>query len=103
MAENELWIGILGRVHFQTFRLFIYLIVIALQGAFAEHKSALKRLSFINIKLEIVLVRTPEDLSRCDALIIPGGGMSSNLFLFLSFISCRKYHDSTVSPTFGYT
>ncbi|KAF8164724.1 PdxT/SNO family [Crassisporium funariophilum] len=46
--------------------------VLALQGAFAEHKTALERLPFRK-NLEAILVRTPEDLGRCDALIIPGG------------------------------
>lgn len=46
--------------------------ILALQGAFVEHKTVLERLS-LKIRIEVVLVRTPEDLSRCDALIIPGG------------------------------
>jgi 5'-phosphate synthase pdxT subunit len=46
---------------------------LALQGAFAEHKTALEKLP-VNRKLEILLVKTPEELERCDALIIPGGG-----------------------------
>ncbi|KDR71029.1 hypothetical protein GALMADRAFT_254179 [Galerina marginata CBS 339.88] len=46
--------------------------ILALQGAFAEHQAALERLPF-RIKLEVILVKTPEDLQRCDALIIPGG------------------------------
>lgn len=45
----------------------------ALQGAFIEHRSALESLPYRS-KLEISLVKTLEDLSRCDALIIPGGG-----------------------------
>jgi len=46
--------------------------ILALQGAFVEHEAVLERLTF-KIRLEIILVRTPEDLGRCDALIIPGG------------------------------
>jgi len=46
--------------------------ILALQGAFVEHKRALEKLTF-NKRIEAILVRTPEDLSRCDALIIPGG------------------------------
>ncbi|KIK55778.1 hypothetical protein GYMLUDRAFT_76360 [Collybiopsis luxurians FD-317 M1] len=46
--------------------------ILALQGAFAEHKAALLRLN-LNRGINVVLVRTPEDLSQCDALIIPGG------------------------------
>jgi len=46
--------------------------ILALQGAFAEHQAALQKLS-CQKKLAIILVRTAEDLSTCDALIIPGG------------------------------
>jgi len=46
--------------------------ILALQGAFAEHKASLLRLN-LNRKLNVILVRTPEDLSECSALIIPGG------------------------------
>ncbi|KAG0697098.1 PdxT/SNO family [Suillus ampliporus] len=46
--------------------------ILALQGAFAEHQAALKKLS-CQKKITIALVRTAEDLSTCDALIIPGG------------------------------
>ena len=46
---------------------------LALQGAFAEHQVMLKKLS-LKQKIHVVLVRSEEDLSKCDALIIPGGG-----------------------------
>lgn len=46
---------------------------LALQGAFVEHKTALEKLP-VNRRLEVLLVKTPEELERCDALIIPGGG-----------------------------
>ncbi|KAF8185183.1 PdxT/SNO family [Pholiota molesta] len=46
--------------------------ILALQGAFAEHKTALEKLP-VNRKLEVLLIKTPEELERCDALIIPGG------------------------------
>lgn len=48
---------------------------LALQGAFAEHQVMLQKLS-LKRKVVIVLVRQPEDLDKCDALIIPGGGAS---------------------------
>ena len=35
-------------------------------------------------RVVIVLVRTPEDLEKCDALVIPGGGTSRHCFL------CRR-------------
>jgi len=46
--------------------------ILALQGAFAEHQVALQKLP-IERKVVVVQVRTPEDLERCDGLIIPGG------------------------------
>ena len=45
----------------------------ALQGAFAEHQVMLQKLS-LKRRVVIVLVRQQEDLDKCDALIIPGGG-----------------------------
>ncbi|KAJ7031172.1 PdxT/SNO family [Mycena alexandri] len=46
--------------------------ILALQGAFAEHQIRLQNLR-LKRKIETVLVKTPEDLQRCHALIIPGG------------------------------
>lgn len=56
--------------------------VLALQGGFLEHLSLLRR-SALHLQtlhdgpgrfsLEPIEVRTPSDLARCDALIIPGG------------------------------
>lgn len=43
--------------------------VLALQGSFREHMATLRRLP----KVEAVEVRTKEQLSSVDALIIPGG------------------------------
>jgi glutamine amidotransferase PdxT len=34
----------------------------------------LQKLPAAQKKIRVDLVRTPEDLERCDALIIPGGG-----------------------------
>lgn len=42
--------------------------ILALQGAFAEHKTVLQKLD-----VEPVLVRLPEDLQGLQGLIIPGG------------------------------
>jgi 5'-phosphate synthase pdxT subunit len=47
--------------------------IIALQGAFAEHQAMLQNISGKG-HLEVIQVRTPEELEQCDALIIPGGG-----------------------------
>jgi len=42
--------------------------VLALQGAFAAHEAALKRLG-----ADVREVRVPADLDECDALVMPGG------------------------------
>lgn len=54
----------------------------ALQGAFAEHQATVQKLSLRN-KPTVLLVRTVEELKRCDGLIIPGGGKPSNSLKFL--------------------
>ncbi|PSS00607.1 hypothetical protein PHLCEN_2v4117 [Hermanssonia centrifuga] len=46
--------------------------ILALQGAFAEHQVMFQKVSSKK-KAVIVLVRTEEDLGKCDALVIPGG------------------------------
>lgn len=51
---------------------------IALQGAFAEHETILRKLRPKNadrksVNIISILVKTPADLAVCDALIIPGG------------------------------
>jgi 5'-phosphate synthase pdxT subunit len=55
--------------------------VLALQGAFSEHIQLLRR-SFTIVNAEegitkvdwqTIEVRTAEELSKCDALIVPGG------------------------------
>ena len=52
--------------------------VLALQGAFIEHISLLRQAatqskSAEGIKWRFIEVRNSEELSQCDALIIPGG------------------------------
>ncbi|EJU00298.1 SNO glutamine amidotransferase [Dacryopinax primogenitus] len=47
--------------------------ILALQGAFAEHQTILSRLKLPSHPLTSLLVRTPQDLAQCSALIIPGG------------------------------
>lgn len=54
--------------------------VLALQGAFAKHKSMLEKL-----EVAVILVRTPEDLQQCDGLIIPGGE-STTIYRQMNFI-----------------
>ena len=54
--------------------------VLALQGAFSEHiqllrqaAAALKQNKGVDAKWAFIEVRTPEQLARCEGLIIPGG------------------------------
>ena len=51
--------------------------VLALQGAFYEHIKLLRAATLPvhdpNSAWDFIEVRTPADLSKCDALIIPGG------------------------------
>jgi len=46
--------------------------ILALQGAFTEHEAMLQKTSGKR-HLEVIQVRNPEELKRCDALILPGG------------------------------
>ncbi|KAF8608984.1 glutamine amidotransferase subunit pdxT [Ceratobasidium sp. AG-I] len=52
--------------------------VLALQGAFAEHRTIVSR---VTPRVQTTLVRTTEDLAICDALIIPGGESTSIILL----------------------
>ncbi|KAJ4403828.1 Senecionine N-oxygenase [Didymella pomorum] len=54
--------------------------VLALQGAFSEHvqllrqaAAALRQEKGVDMKWEFIEVRTPQELARCEGLIIPGG------------------------------
>ncbi|KAF9236906.1 SNO glutamine amidotransferase [Melanogaster broomeanus] len=72
--QGSVVIGILGKQYHHppsdTTNLKFY--APALQGAFAEHQTALQKISSSK-KVSPLLVRTPDDLAKCDALIIPGG------------------------------
>lgn len=54
--------------------------VLALQGAFAKHQAMIEKLG-----AEVLLVRTPADLKKCDGLIIPGGE-STTIYRQMNFI-----------------
>lgn len=54
--------------------------VLAAQGAFAEHIAALRYL-----KVEVVPIRLPEELSNIDALIMPGGESTTISRLLISY------------------
>eukprot|EP00413_Alexandrium_margalefii_P015182 CAMPEP_0204528388 /NCGR_PEP_ID=MMETSP0661-20131031/9502_1 /ASSEMBLY_ACC=CAM_ASM_000606 /TAXON_ID=109239 /ORGANISM="Alexandrium margalefi, Strain AMGDE01CS-322" /LENGTH=269 /DNA_ID=CAMNT_0051534367 /DNA_START=53 /DNA_END=862 /DNA_ORIENTATION=- len=48
--------------------------ILALQGAFEEHEASFRRLpEELLRRIQLLQVRTPEELDRCDALVIPGG------------------------------
>lgn len=50
--------------------------ILALQGAFIEHITYFKKSTengYENYDFEFIEVRTPSELSRCHALVIPGG------------------------------
>ena len=53
--------------------------VLALQGAFQKHADAIKDLGE-----EVLLVKTVEDLEKCDGLILPGGESTATLKLLNS-------------------
>ncbi|KAL8388151.1 hypothetical protein RB595_009421 [Gaeumannomyces hyphopodioides] len=61
--------------------------VLALQGAFAEHLTLLRRAAATiagggeSPVFEFLEVRTPEQLARCDALVIPGGESTTLAFV----------------------
>lgn len=71
--------------------------VVAMQGAFAEHQVMLQKVR-ISRPIVIVLVRQVEDLSRCDALIIPGGGTSMGKYATLhsdTVLTSQTWTEST--------
>lgn len=101
--------------------------VLALQGAFSEHlqllRHAVAALRASNESTEVswafIEVRTPEELAKCDALIIPGGesttislvaqssGLLEPLREFVKYVFSKRSHldnmltcrsESTESP-----
>ncbi|KAI1765410.1 SNO glutamine amidotransferase [Hypoxylon sp. FL1150] len=85
--------------------------VLALQGGFSEHLSSLRKAAvYISSrspsipKLNFIEVRTPEQLGRCDALVIPGGESTT-----LSLVAAqsglldplREFVKVTKKPTWG--
>ncbi|TQV93193.1 SNO glutamine amidotransferase [Cordyceps javanica] len=64
--------------------------VLALQGGFAEHvalvrKAADQLTGTFPTAVEAIEVRTPDELARCDALIIPGGESTT-----ISFVAAQS-------------
>lgn len=97
LATDLIVIGILGASlshdlspEGRLFDLGKWIVIAALQGAFAEHQAILKKLSGKGkSRLETIEVRTPEELKRCDALIIPGGGTAGQISFLLSLFMAR--------------
>lgn len=69
--------------------------VLALQGDFAEHLTALRKL-----KVEAREVRMPEDLKGLDGLIIPGGE-STTMSLLLDRFDLREPLKKFKGPVWG--
>ncbi|MFI5428343.1 pyridoxal 5'-phosphate synthase glutaminase subunit PdxT [Aeromicrobium sp. UC242_57] len=72
--------------------------VFALQGDFREHLHALSELG-----VDAVAVRRPEELARCDALVIPGGESTTMYKLARTFELFEPLVDRIGAgmPTFG--
>lgn len=79
------------------FILFFYLIVSkALQGAFVEHQVMFQNLS-LQVRISVDLVRNVQDLERCDALVIPGGGLSLVSYRLLPPFSFFSLESTTIA------
>ena len=72
--------------------------VLALQGAYAEHMSVIKR-----IGAEARPVRLPDQMDNLDGLVIPGGESTTMLALMRSFKLVRPVRDRAQAglPTMG--
>jgi len=73
--------------------------VLALQGDFREHVFALQRCGVA----EPVLVRTPEDLARVSALVLPGGESTAISKLAVAFEVMQPIRDRIAAgmPAYG--
>jgi 5'-phosphate synthase pdxT subunit len=68
-------IGILGaQPTFFSPQILPLTLPLALQGAFIEHQDALQKIS-LQKEIQVLQVRTAEELTKCAALVIPGGGL----------------------------
>ena len=73
--------------------------VLALQGAFREHATALRRLG-----AEVVEVRLPEELAGLDGLVIPGGESTTIMRLARLYgldDAIRAYHGAILGTCAG--
>lgn len=77
--------------------------VLALQGAFVEHQAMFQKLS-LKRRIHIVQVRTVDDLKKCDALVIPGGGeyARSSVVLYTQVVACLlRINDNRTARPIG--
>ena len=74
-GSKSMAIGILGAVYSLSAEISFFLSYVpkALQGAFVEHQVMFQQLS-LQVEISVNLVRSVQDLQKCDALVIPGGG-----------------------------
>jgi pyridoxal 5'-phosphate synthase pdxT subunit len=72
--------------------------VLAAQGAFAEHIEAIR-----NLKQQAIPIRLPEELSKIDALIIPGGESTTISRLLIAYNLSEEITNKVKSgmPVFG--
>lgn len=79
--------------------------VLALQGGFIEHISLVRKAAEqLHLKVNAIEVRTADELSKCDGLIIPGGESTT-----ISFVAAqsglleplRDYVKSQKKPVWG--
>ncbi|KAK2612785.1 Senecionine N-oxygenase [Conoideocrella luteorostrata] len=66
--------------------IFVTIGVLALQGGFIEHVNLVRKAADqINLNVKAIEVRTADELSQCDGLIIPGGESTT-----ISFVAAQS-------------
>ncbi len=77
--------------------------VLALQGTFIEHYNSLCKLKDSNDYLEIILVKTKEQIMKVDGLIIPGGESTTirKLLTIFDLLDPLKKRIKAGMPVYG--
>lgn len=78
--------------------------ILALQGAFLEHKAVFDELSTPQRPVETILVKLSDDLDRCDGLVVPGGESTTMAIVgdrSLIFSAMRDYVHRQRKPVWG--
>ena len=70
--------------------------ILALQGAFIEHKCILDKLQISNI-----LIKYPEQIKNCDGIIIPGGESTAMSIIDTNVFEEIKTHVKNNKPIWG--